>query len=164
MNKSRKTFINDFVVRVNAMGKLPLLTLGEFFDNNTEEESIAVNQWGYGRPTLAEIRERFAAIEARPDVAWVRVMLHDETLDYVDAINDGEPGNEEEDNEIINGESIIICTTAELGELEQAIDTDWLCSDGVVKVTGKRRGISLDEFADVPDIPEGHHVGAVVWD
>ena len=36
---------------------LPLLTLDEFFDGNPEEDSIAPNQWGYGRPSLAEMRD-----------------------------------------------------------------------------------------------------------
>lgn len=33
--------------------RLPLLTLDEFFDGNTEEDSIAPNQWEFGRPTLS---------------------------------------------------------------------------------------------------------------
>lgn len=36
-------------------GCLPLLMLDEFFNGNTEEDSIAPNQWEFGRPTLSEI-------------------------------------------------------------------------------------------------------------
>ena len=35
--------------------KFPLLTLDEFFDGNSEEDSIAPNQWENGRPTLDEM-------------------------------------------------------------------------------------------------------------
>lgn len=35
--------------------RFPLLTLDEFFKGNTEEDSIAPNQWEDGRPSLAEI-------------------------------------------------------------------------------------------------------------
>ena len=58
---------------------LPLLTLDEFFDGNPEEDSIAPNQWGYGRPSLAEMRDMLRRIELMPNVAWVRVALHDDT-------------------------------------------------------------------------------------
>ena len=35
--------------------KFPLLTLDEFFDGNSEEDSIAPNQWENCRPTLDEM-------------------------------------------------------------------------------------------------------------
>ena len=35
--------------------RLPLLTLDDFFNGNTAEDSIAPNQWGFGRPTLSEM-------------------------------------------------------------------------------------------------------------
>lgn len=52
---------------------LPLLTLDEFFYGNTEEESIAPNQWGFGRPKLSEICDMLQKIELMPDIARVRV-------------------------------------------------------------------------------------------
>lgn len=45
---------------------LPMLTLSEFFDGNTVEDSIAPNQYGYGRPSLAEIWGTLRKIEALP--------------------------------------------------------------------------------------------------
>lgn len=45
---------------------LPMLTLSEFFDGNTIEDSIAPNQYGYGRPSLAEIWGTLRKIEALP--------------------------------------------------------------------------------------------------
>lgn len=53
---------------------LSLLTLDEFFDRNPEEDSIAPNQWGYGRPSLAEMRDMLRRIELMLNVAWVRVI------------------------------------------------------------------------------------------
>ena len=47
-----------------------------FFDGNTDEESLAPNQWGYGRPPMAELHARFAQIARRPDVERVLVGLH----------------------------------------------------------------------------------------
>lgn len=84
--------------------RLPLLTLDEFFDGNTEEDSIAPNQWEFGRPTLSEIRNMLQKIELMPDIAWVRVALHDDT-------------------EIVenNGK-------------EELVNCEWLCSDGVITI------------------------------
>lgn len=58
-------------------GRLPLLTLEEFFSGNLEEDSIAPNRWGYGRPSLAEMWGMLRGVELRENVAWVRVSLHD---------------------------------------------------------------------------------------
>jgi len=144
--ESRKAFLSDFIKRLEkADGKLPLLTLNEFFDGNQQEDSIAPNQWDDNRPTLAQMRERFREIEKRPDVAWVRVQLHDDTA------------ADEYSCEIL-GDSIVICTTADAGDLEDAADTEGLGSDGVIKV------YSLDEYNDVPAIPKGYCVWAIVWD
>ena len=56
-----------------------MLTLVEFFEGNTEEDSIAPNQWREGRPSLAEIWDMLQKIELMPNIAWVRVTLHDDT-------------------------------------------------------------------------------------
>ena len=55
---------------------MPVVTLDEYFDGNAREDSIAPNQWGYGRPTLREIHAHFQAIARRPDVQGVYVGLH----------------------------------------------------------------------------------------
>lgn len=127
--------------------QLPLLTIEEFFDGNEQEESLAPNQWGYGRPTLVEIAARLRALEAQDDVAWVRVELHADT--EVDE-RDGE----------VWGESIVIGTTAPAAELERRMDVESLRSDGIVESgTG-----SLDDVCDVPAV-EGHErVVFLVWD
>ena len=46
--------------------RLPLLTLNEFFEGNTAEDSIAPNECGFGRPSIAEIWELMRNLEKRP--------------------------------------------------------------------------------------------------
>ena len=46
----------------------PLLTLDEFFNGNLEEDSIAPNQWGYGRPPLAELWGALRRVAGMPEV------------------------------------------------------------------------------------------------
>ncbi|MEU0564210.1 hypothetical protein ABZ297_02280 [Nonomuraea sp. NPDC005983] len=118
---------------------MPLLTLDEFFDGNVNEESIAPNQWGYGRPPLDVLAERLRAIERREDVAWVRVQPHPETLDM----------------EELAGEAVAICTTA-----DEAACTAWIEgfeADGVIP------GL-VDVYRDIPEAPDGTTVWSVVWD
>ena len=59
--------------------RLPLLTLNELFEGNTAEDSIAPNECGFGRPSIAEIWELMRNLEKRPDIAWIRIELHDDT-------------------------------------------------------------------------------------
>ena len=66
LNKFKK-ILNDNEKR------LPLLTLDEFFNGNTEEDSIAPNQWEFGRPTLAEIWDMLQKIELRTDFEFSTV-------------------------------------------------------------------------------------------
>ncbi|MDR2869117.1 MAG: hypothetical protein LBV04_01575 [Deferribacteraceae bacterium] len=135
---NREAFVKSFFEKFNEDEALPLLTLEEFFSGNTEEDSIAPNQWGYGRPTLAEMLARFQELESRTDVAWVRVVLHDDTSEDMG----------------ICGDCLLICTSASIEEMEQAADTDWLCSDGAIDY----------EEDETPPIPKNHHLLAIVWD
>lgn len=127
--------------RYEADGAFPLLTLAEFFDGNEAQDSIAPNQWGYGRPELTEIRRRVEAAAAADDVAWVRVQLH--------------PDTSEEDG--LAAESIVLCTSAALPDLEERLDTDSLQSDGVID------GLT-DEASDIPEVPAGFRLTSLVWD
>jgi len=79
----------------------PLLTLDEFFNGNLEEDSIAPNQWGYGRPPLAEMWGVLQRLEGMPGVAWVGVALHCDT-----AIT------KERGTEVLHlaGDTIVVCT------------------------------------------------------
>lgn len=127
----------------------PLLTLSEFFDGNADEDSIAPNQWGYGRPSLTEMWALFKKVELLPNVAWVRVALHDDT----EIRNDN-------GIEVLNlvGDSIIICTEMDSDTLEKTVNCDWLCSDGVIA--------SEPALYDsrIPPIPPNYRCLEIVWD
>lgn len=93
--------------------RLPLLSLDEFFNGNTSEDSIAPNQLGYGRPSLAEIWEALHKLELMPDMAWVRVVLHDDT--EIEECNGEEVLN-------LYGDSIALCTTIQPMEIEKLVN------------------------------------------
>lgn len=132
-------------------GHFPLLTLNEFFEGNMEEDSIAPNQWGEGRPSLGEIWHTLRKIELMSNVAWVRVALHDDTEI---GVSNGK--------EILNlaGDSIVICTSVQPAELEKLVNCEWLCSDGVVKI----KLSELNIYSCVPRIPEECACLEIVWD
>ncbi len=132
-------------------GRLPLLTLDEFFSGNTAEDSIAPNQWGFGRPSLSEIWDLLQKIQAMPNIAWVRVVLHYDT-EIME--NDGK--------ETLNlvGDTIILCTTILPAELEKLVNCEWLCSDGVIKI----KAFELNIYSCVPPIPENFDCLEIVWD
>jgi hypothetical protein len=138
----------------NADGKMPLLTLAEFFEGNENEDSLAPNQWGYGRPRLADIWERLREVEARADVAWMRVQLHPDTC--VEEQGDGEIECD------IAADSIALCTNADSEKLADALNTDWLCSDGVLEGWGTY-GDDI-HVEDIPDVPVGYRIVSLVWD
>ena len=126
-----------------------LLTLDEFFSENSEEDSIAPNQWGYGRPPLAEIWEILRKIELISNVEWVRVTLHYDT----EIIEDN-------GTEILNlaGESIMVCTDMEADEMEEIVNCEWLCSDGIIKSNPALY------YSRIPPIPQNYNCFEIVWD
>jgi len=146
--KNRAIFIEAFEKRIANIksGQLPLLTLTEFFSGNTEEDSIAPNQCDFGRPPISEIWARMRELEARPDVAWVRVVLHDDT-----GIYNGEF--------TIYGDMIAICTAATSKDIERTIDYGSLCSGGATSDPSFH-----ETYKDCPAIPNGYHVLVLEWD
>lgn len=128
--------------------RFPLLTLDEFFNGNTEEDSIAPNQWEFGRPTLSEIWNMLQKVELMPNIAWVRVALHDDT-EIVE--------NNGVEELVLAGDTIVICTTILPTELERLVNCEWLCSNGVITA-------ELDIYSYVPPIPENFHCLEIVWD
>src|SRR5262249_3625496 len=62
----------------------PVVSLEDYFEGNTQEDSIAPNQIGFGRPSLERMYEILKAIKARPDVQTVVVGLHP---DWTEAMN-----------------------------------------------------------------------------
>ncbi len=130
---------------------LPLLTLDEFFNGNTEEDSIAPNQWGYGRPTLSEIWGMLQKIELMHNIAWVRISLHDDT-EIVE--------NNGKEELVLAGDTIVICTNILPAEIEKLVNCEWLCSDGVVKI----KASELNIYSCVPPILENFDCLEIVWD
>jgi hypothetical protein len=126
--------------------RYPLLTIREFFDGNSAEDSIAPNQYGYGRPDLAEIARRLDALAADRAVAWICVQPHEEM--FVDGY-DG-----------VAAEGIAICTTLAAEDVDARLDVESLQAgptwEGLV--------YDLDDFCDVPAVPAGHRVLSLVWD
>jgi hypothetical protein len=125
--------------RAGGTEALPLISVAEFFDGNDNEESIAPNQWEFGRPPLAELAKRFREIDQRDDVAWVRVQLHPETWEF----------------EELAGEAVAICTSA-----DEATCDSWI--DGL-ESSGVMDGL-VDEYVDVPPVPDGMMIWSVTWD
>lgn len=131
--------------------RFPLLTLDEFFNGNTEEDSIAPNQWEFGRPTLSAIWDMLQKIESMPNIAWVRVALHDDT-EIVE-----KNGMEEL---VLMGDTIVICTTILPAKLEKIVNCEWLCADGVIVI----KEFELNTYSCVPLIPESFECLEIVWD
>lgn len=132
-------------------GRLPLLTLEEFFNGNTNEYSIAPNQWGFGRPPLAEMWKILSKIESTPNVAWVRIVLHDDT--EIEECNEEETLN-------LYGDTIVLCTTSEPDEIENLVNCEFLCSDGVIVI----KDSEINIFSRIPPVPEGFRCLEIVWD
>ena len=145
--------LNEFIKIINECeNRFPLLTLDEFFSENKVEDSIAPNQCGFGRPSLAEIWDMFKKVEAVPNVAWVRVALHDDT-DIVE--HNGKNVLE------LWGDSIVVCTSLRKRDLEKLVNCEWLCSGGAEEINI----FDLDNlFSCRPIVPEGFRCFEIVWD
>ncbi|MEV3871757.1 hypothetical protein [Streptomyces sp. NPDC049906] len=131
---------SEVMRRTGETGPMPLLTLDEFFEGNTDEECIGPNQWGYGRPPIAELAARLREIDQREDVVWVRVQLHPETVEAPDAA--------------LTAEGIAVCTYA-----AEEVCTQW--------VLGFEADVFLglaDSYSEVPKVPDGTAIWSVVWD
>ena len=91
-------------------------------------------------------------LEKRPDVAWIRIELHNDTeiAEY-----DGK------EVLVLAGESPIVCTSLSAPELETLARCEWLCSGGVEEWEESE----IDSlFSCRPSVPDGFHCFAIVWD
>jgi hypothetical protein len=122
----------------------PVVDFVLYFEGNAEEECIAPNQWGDGRPPIAELYAKFKEIAARPSVERVLVGLH---YDWNhDSFLDGFPP----------AENVHIFTSASKSEVET-----WLTglhSDGVLN------GWPYGKPRNAPKPTTGHSVFSVCWD
>ena len=64
----------------------PIVSLDEYFVGNTDEECIAWNQIGFGRPSVANFYKRFKEIQQKPEVQIVFVGLH---FDWTESLKNG---------------------------------------------------------------------------
>jgi hypothetical protein len=115
-----------------------------FFEGNTQEESIAPNQWGFGRPGIAQMHERFRQIAARPEVERVLVSLH---FDWT------EP---EFADDFPPADTVLIFSSAKPDEVERWVDG--LAHDGVLA------GWPQGKPKNAPDPSPGVRIHCVVWD
>jgi hypothetical protein len=122
----------------------PTVPLALFFEGNDQEQSIAPNQWGVGRPPIAQMYEIFKNIEARDDVQTVVVGLH---FDWNDKTfpDDWPPA-----------ENVHIYTSASQAEVDEWIEG--LQSDGAGV------GWPYGEPRNAPKAKSGHAVYTVYWD
>ena len=122
----------------------PVVDLDLYFAGNTDEDSIAPNQWGYGRPPIAQLHELFRGIAARPEVEKVLVGLHQDWCEHDDAR--GFPP----------AENVHIFTSASQEKVE-----GWIAgmeADGVVA------GWPYGKPANAPEPSDGYAVFSVCWD
>jgi len=122
----------------------PAVDFRLFFEGNTEEESIAPNQWGEGRPPIAALYERFKEIAARPEVERVLVGLHYEWADP--DYTDGYPP----------ADSVIIFSPAKPEVVEGWVQG--LGADGVFA------GWPQGKPKNAPDPGPGVRIHCVCWD
>jgi hypothetical protein len=123
----------------------PVVTLDEYFLGNTDEECIAPNQVGYGRPALADVYARLQAIAQKPNVQAVLVGIHDEWQIVMDDPTAWPPA-----------ENVHIYTSATIEEVEQWIEG--LAADGV----GEGWPYRVPPAA--PPVAPGMKVLTVYWD
>lgn len=122
----------------------PVVSVDDYFVGNDDEESIAPNQWGDGRPSIRDIYDRLKKIEARPDVQGVFVGIHQ---DWPDA---------ERFEQWVPAENIHIYSSAPQDVAEQWIEG--LMSDGIGP------GWPYGKHAAAPEPLDGYHVYTIYWD
>lgn len=122
----------------------PVVELSLYFEANTDEECIAPDQWGYGRPPIAALYARFKQIASLPNVERVLVGLH---FDWTEPLSA---------EQFPPAENVHIFTSA--SESEVASWLTGLESDGAVE------GWPYDQPKNAPEPSNGMKVYSVCWD
>jgi hypothetical protein len=122
----------------------PTVDFRLYFEGNNEEECIAPNGWGFGRPSIAQIFIALQAISARSDVQTVLVGLHSDWNDKL--FVDGFPP----------AENVHIYTSAAKSEVEL-----WIARLGV---DGVDMGWPYGRPKTAPEPGDGFRVYSVFWD
>ena len=122
----------------------PIVSIDEYFIGNDDEQSIAPNQWGDGRPSLREMYNRLKKIESRPDVQGVFVGIHQ---DWPYSVRF---------EEWVPAENIHIYSSA-----PQAVADQWI--DGL-HADGISPGWPYGKHAAAPEPAKGYRVYTIFWD
>ncbi len=124
----------------------------EIVESNGEEELVLAGDSIVICTSISPVElEKFADCEWLCSDGWVRVALHDDT-EIVES-------NGEEEL-VLAGDSIVICTSISPVELEKFADCEWLCSDGVIII----KASELNIYSCVPSVPENFNCLEIVWD
>ncbi|MFA5951860.1 MAG: hypothetical protein WC807_16410 [Hyphomicrobium sp.] len=123
----------------------PVVELDDYFVGNNQEDSIAPNQVGDGRPSLADLHAALRAIRDRPDVQAVLVSIHD---DWVEALK--------YDDVWPAAGNVQIYTSAGRSTVEGWVAG--LAHDGVLK------GWPYGKHPAAPEPQRGYNVYAICWD
>lgn len=145
---TRNALIDQIQAAVATAGAHPpVVALEDYFDGNDQEDSIAPNQIGSGRPSLADLYRRLQEISRRDDVQAVLVSVHD---DWVEALNSPDVWPA--------GDCVHIYTSAPRSDTEAWIEG--LSSDGLID--GWQRGRGTHPQAPAPIPP--NRILTIVWD
>lgn len=137
----------DKLVALDAIDEdhCPVVTLDDYFLGNTQEDSIAPNQCGDGRPSLSNIYRRFKAVESRADVQGVYVGLHESWGESLD--DDTWPA----------AENIHVFSSADAETAEEWVTG--LLSDGI-----SAGELPYGKHKAAPEPAPGSHLYTVYWD
>lgn len=124
---------------------VPVVGLDDYFEGNIDEECIAPNAWGFGRPPLAALHARLREIAAQPTVQGVYVGLHHS---WGEALDD--------DALWPAAENVHLLTSAPEAEIRRWIDG--LATDGL------GQGWPYGEHAAAPTPAPGMQVWTLFWD
>jgi hypothetical protein len=145
MNKREELLANIQRQVEQDSGPPPVVTLDEYFEGNTDEECIAPNQWGYGRPPLSDLYAVFKKIQDKANVQAVLVGIHG---DWVEALKYPESWP--------SAENIHIYTTASAEEVES-----WISG---LESDGAGEGWPYGMHPAAPKPSSGYEVITVFWD
>lgn len=128
---------------------MPVVSLEDFFEGNWDENALAPNMVGYGRPPLQECYRILREIRSRPDVQDVLVAIHESP--YAD---------DPEDYDIWpDSDTVYVLTNATRDEVAKwaallkpdEIGDSWSCNSG-------------KKPPAAPDLQPGIKVFALWWD
>ncbi len=128
---------------------LPIVSLDDFFVGNWDEQSLAPNMVGYGRPPLAECYRVLRGIRARAEVQDVLVAIHE--TPYAEDAEDSEIWPDSDVVYILTSATRDDVATWSAALKPDDIGDDWSCNSGKPP-------------SAAPDLQPGIRVFALWWD